>query len=120
MLEKEVFLDVQCQANKEKQRKEDGEGCANLVKRGHIRFLDRFCLGFRQGDSVCLDGLAVTPTSVPFLQIDRVCSYADKDTIVQVDAVALDVIGELETVTLRRTAHRGAGRQECQQNCNAQ
>ena len=79
-----------------------------------------FCLCFRQGDSVRLDGLAVTPTCVPFLQIDRVCSYADKDTIVQVDAVALDVIGELETVTLRRTAHRGAGRQECQQNCNAQ
>ena len=37
-----------------------------------LTFLNRFCLGFRQGDSVRLDGLAVTPTGVPFLQIDRV------------------------------------------------
>ena len=54
-----------------------------------------FCLCFRQGDSVRLDGLAVTPTCVPFLQIDRVCSYADKDTIMQIDAVTLDVVRDV-------------------------
>ena len=108
------------QFNKPVQHKEDSEGCAILVKRGHIGFLDRFSLGFRQGNSVCLDGLAVTPTSVPFLQIDRVCSYVNKDAVMQIDAVTLDVVGEAGVVTLRRTAHRGAGRQEHPQNCNAQ
>ena len=63
---------VYSETDKKKQHKEDGKGCTILVKRRHIRFLNRFCLGFRQGDSVRLDGLAVTPTGVPFLQIDRV------------------------------------------------
>ena len=38
---------------------------------------------------------------MPFLQIDRVCSYADKDAIMQIDAVALDGVGEAGMVTLR-------------------
>ena len=114
------FLDVQCQSDKKEQHKEDSKGCAILVKRGHIGFLDRFGLGYRLRDSIRLDGLTVTPTGMPFLQIYRVCTYVDEDAVVQIDAVTLEAGGELEMVTLRRTAHRGAGRQEHPQNCNAQ
>ncbi len=63
---------VYSETDKKKQHKEDGKGCTILVKRGYIRFLDRFCLSFRQCDRVRLECLAVTPAGVPFLQIDRV------------------------------------------------
>ena len=71
-------------------------------------------------DGVRLCYKAILVPRVPFLQIDCVCSYVNKDAIMQIDAVALGGVGEVGMVTLRRTAHRGAGRQEYQQNCNAQ
>ncbi len=103
---------VYSETDKKKQHKEDGKGCTILVKRGYIRFLDRFCLGFRQGNSVHLDGLAVTPTCVPFLQIDRVCSNADKDTIMQIDAVTLDGVGEAGGIGFSHGLHTLTGGQQ--------
>lgn len=102
------------QFNKPVQHKENGEGCAILVKRGHIGFLDRFCLGFRQGDSVRFDGLAVTPSGMPFLQIDRVCSYMDEDTIMQIDAVTLDVVRDVVGIGV---SHCLCSPARCQWHC---
>ena len=52
-------------------------------------------------DGVRLCYKAILVPRVPFLQIDRVSTYMDEDTVMQIDAVTLDVVGEAGVVTLR-------------------
>ena len=44
-------------------------------------------------DGVSADGLTVAPTGVPLLQIDSICTDADKNAVVEKDAVALHLRG---------------------------
>lgn len=46
-------------------------------------------------DGVGADGLAVTPTCVPPLQIDGVRTDADEDAVMEIDAVAVGSVGSV-------------------------
>ena len=96
-----------CKAKQEDKEHEEGKGCAVLVEGRHIADLDSRGAGCLHLDSVGVDDLLFSPFGVPFLQIDSVGTDADKDAVMQIDAVALDVGGELLTVVSRcQTAHR--------------
>ena len=72
-----------------------------------------------------LDGVSAgyflfAPSCVPLLQIDRVGSDSHEYTVVEIDAVAVEMGGELLTVVSRGQAvlHR-TGRQKHEYCCNA-
>ena len=91
----ETPIEPPCKAKQEDKEYEEGKGCAVLIERGDIADLDGLGAGCLHLDGVGVDNLLFTPFGVPFLQINGVGTNADKDAIVQVDAVALEMVGEV-------------------------
>ena len=97
----EFTIEPPCKAEKEHKDKDGKDGGAILVKGRDITDLDGLGVGCLHLDGVGVDDLLFSPFGVPFLQIDSVGTDADKDAVMQIDAVALDVGGELLTVVSR-------------------
>ena len=103
----EMPVEPPCKTEKKGNEEKDCEGCAVLVKRRHIADLDSLGASCLHLNSVGVDDLFLSPTRVPLLQPDRVRTDADENAIVEIDAVALEVGGELLTVVSRcQTAPR--------------
>ena len=86
-----------CKAKQEDKKHEEGKGCAVLIKGRHIADGDGLGAGCLHLDRVGADDLFFSPFGMPFLQIDRVRTDTDEDAIMEIDAVALEVGGELLT-----------------------
>ena len=80
--------------SQEKEYQQQGcEGGAVFVELGDITdFLCFYPYAFNL-DGVGADGLAVAPPCMPFLQIDGIGTDADKNAVVEIDAVAVGVGG---------------------------
>ena len=90
-----MFVQPPCQTKQEDKKHEESKGCAVFIERGYIADLDGLGAGCLHLDGVGVDNLLFTPFGVPFLQINGVGTNADKDAIVQIDAVALEMGGEV-------------------------
>ena len=115
----EFTIEPPCKAEKEHKDKDGKDGGAILVKGRDITDLDGLGAGCLHLDGVGVDNLLFTPFGVPFLQINGVGTNADKDAIVQVDAVALDVVGEVVGCGVRNGLHRVTGikQKHSQEHC---
>lgn len=115
----ETLVEPPCKAEQEEKEHEKGKGGAVLIERGDIADLDGLGAGGLHLDGVGVLHNAVAPTSVPFLQINGVGTDADKDAIVQIDAVALDVVGEVVGGGVRNGLHRVTGikQKHSQEHC---
>ncbi len=78
---------------KQKYQQQGCEGGAVFVETGDIADFLCFCFYVFYLDGVCAYYLLFPPSCVPLLKIDRVGSYSDKYTVVEIDAVALDFSG---------------------------
>lgn len=105
----ETPIEPPCQTKQEGKEHEEGKGSAVLVERGYIADLDGLGAGCLHLDGVGVDNLLFTPFGVPFLQINGVGTNADKDAIVQIDAVALEMVGEVVGSGVRNGLHRVTG-----------
>ena len=74
---------------KQKYQQNGCEGGAVLIETRDIADLDGFGLGGFYLDGVSAYYFLFSPFCMPLLQIDRVGSYSDKYTVVEIDAVAL-------------------------------
>ena len=101
-----VPIEPPCKTKQEDKKNNKGKGCAVLVERGYIADLDGLGAGCLHLDGVGVDNLLFTPFGVPFLQINGVGTNADKDAIVQIDAVALEMVGEVVGSGVRNGLHR--------------
>lgn len=118
-LSMKVLVEPPCKTKQEDKENKDCKGCAVLVEGRHITDLDGLGAGGLHLDGVGVLHNAVAPTSVPFLQINGVGTDADKDAIVQIDAVALDVVGEVVGGGVRNGLHRVTGikQKHSQEHC---
>ena len=105
----ETPIEPPCQTKQEGKEHEKGKGSAVLVERGYIADLDGLGAGCLHLDGVGVDNLLFTPLGVPFLQINGVGTNADKNTVMQVDAVALEMGGEVLGGGVRNGLHRVTG-----------
>ena len=105
----ETPIEPPCKAKQEDKEYEEGKGCAVLVEGRHITDLDGLGAGCLHLDSVGVDDLFFSPFGMPFLQINGVGTDADKNAVVQVDAVALDVVGEVVGGGVGNGLHRVTG-----------
>lgn len=114
-----MFVQPPCETKQEDKKHEESKGCAVLIERGDIADLDGLGAGGLHLDGVGVDNLLFTPFGVPFLQINGVGTDADKDAIVQIDAVALDVVGEVVGGGVRNGLHRVTGikQKHSQEHC---
>lgn len=115
----ETPIEPPCQTKQEGKEHEEGKGSAVLVERGYIADLDGLGAGCLHLDGVGVDNLLFTPFGVPFLQINGVGTNADKDAIVQIDAVALEMVGEVVGCGVRNGMHRVTGikQKHSQEHC---
>lgn len=115
----ETPIEPPCQTKQEGKEHEEGKGSAVLVERGYIADLDGLGAGCLHLDGVGVDNLLFTPFGVPFLQINGVGTNADKDAIVQIDAVALEMVSEVVGSGVRNGLHRVTGikQKHSQEHC---
>ena len=78
---------------KQKYQQKGCEGDAVFVEARDIADLDGLGFGGFYLDGVSACNLLFSPSSMPFLQIDRVGSYSHKYTVVEIDAVAPELGG---------------------------
>ena len=80
---------------KQKYQQQGCEGGAVFVETGDIA--DFLCFYFYVFylDGVCACYLLFPPSCVPLLKIDRIGSYSDKYTVVEIDAVAQDLCSDV-------------------------
>ena len=102
----ETPIEPPCQTKQEGKEHEEGKGCAVFIERGYIADLDGLGAGCLHLDGVGVLHNAVAPFGVPFLQINGVGTNADKNTVMQVDAVALEMVGEVVGSGVRNGLHR--------------
>ena len=105
----ETPIEPPCQTKQEGKKHEESKGCAVFIERGYIADLDGLGAGCLHLDGVGVDDLFFSPFGVPFLQINGVGTNADKNTIMQVDAVALEMVGEVVGCGVRNGLHRVTG-----------
>ena len=94
----ETPIEPPCQTKQEGKEHEEGKGSAVLVERGYIADLDGLGAGCLHLDGVGVDNLLFTPFGVPFLQINGVGTDADENAVMEIDAVALEVGGEMACI----------------------
>ncbi len=114
-----VPIDPPCQTKQEDKEHEDCKGGAVFVEGRHIADLDGLGAGCLHLDGVGVDNLLFTPFGMPFLQIDSVGTNADKNTVMQVDAVALEMVSEVVGSGVRNGLHRVTGikQKHSQEHC---
>lgn len=105
----ETPIEPPCQTKQEDKEPEEGKGSAVLVERGYIADLDGLGAGCLHLDGVGVLHNAVPPTSMPAFLKHRVRTDADKDAIVQIDAVALEMGGEVVGGGVGNGLHRVTG-----------
>ena len=104
-----VLVEPPCKTKQEDKEHEEGKGGAVLVEGRYIADLDGLGEGCLHLDGVGVDNLLFTPFGMPFLQIDSVGTNADKNTVMQVDAVALEMVSEVVGSGVRNGLHRVTG-----------
>lgn len=104
-----MFVQPPCETKQEDKKHEESKGCAVFIERGYIADLDGLGAGCLHLDGVGVLHNAVAPFGVPFLQINGVGTNADKDAIVQIDAVALEMGGEVVGGGVGNGLHRVTG-----------
>lgn len=99
---------------KQKYQQKGCEGGAVFVETGDIA--DFLCFYFYVFylDGVCACYLLFPPSCVPLLKIDRVGSYSDKYTVVEIDAVALCLCVDVVRCAVCGGLHGLTG---CQEHC---
>ena len=75
--------------DKQEEKQQNCKGGAILIKTWNVADLDGFGLGGFYLDGVSSGYFLFSPSCVPPFKIDRVGSYSDKYTVVEIDAVAL-------------------------------
>ena len=93
----ESSVEVKRNSQKKDYQQQGCEDSAVLVELGDITDFLCFHLYAFHLDGVGADGLAVAPTGVPLLQIDGIGTDADKNAVVEIDAVAVGVGGGVVT-----------------------
>ena len=113
-----MFIEPACKAKKESNEDKDCKGGAVLVEGRDIADLDGLGAGCFYLDSVGMDDLFLTPTRVPLLQIHSVGRRAyprslpewtgdfcgtvgQRHAVMEIDAVADGIGGEMLTVVSR-------------------
>ena len=94
----EFTIEPPCKAEKEHKDKDGKDGGAILVKGRDITDLDGLGASCFHLDGVGVDNLLFTPFGVPFLQINGVGTDADENAVMEIDAVALEVGGEMACI----------------------
>ena len=87
----ESLIKHKCKSYKQEYQQQSCEGGAVLVKLGDITDLYGLYFGGFYLNGVGASNLLFSPFCMPLLQIDRVGSYSDKYTVVEIDAVAPDL-----------------------------
>ena len=94
----ETPIEPPCQTKQKGKEHEEGKGGAILVKGRDITDLDGLGASCFHLDGVGVDNLLFTPFGVPFLQINGVGTDADENAVMEIDAVALEVGGEMACI----------------------
>ena len=112
-------IEPPCETKQEDKKHEEGKGSAVLVERGYIADLDGLGAGCLHLDGVGVDDLFFSPFGMPFLQINGVGTNADKNTVMQVDAVVLEMGGEVVGSGVGKGLHgvTGIKQKHSQEHC---
>ena len=94
----ETPIEPPCQTKQEDKKHEESKGCAVLIERGDIADLDGLGAGCLHLDGVGVLHNAVPPTSMPAFLKHRVRTDVDEDAVMEIDAVALEVGGEMACI----------------------
>ena len=89
----ESSVEVKRNSQKKVYQQQGCEGGAVLIETGDIADLDGIGFGGFYLDGVGEVNYSVFVSGVPLFEIDRIGSYSDKNTIMEVDAVALELGG---------------------------